>query len=226
MGVTRLLRRLLLWGGAIWGLTYGFVFAWVLFWPETDSANLAPADVIICFGAGMTGDGTLAPATIDRVARCAELYAAGVAPKVLTTGGVAAPDGPSAGGQMAALAQAFGVPAADLIIESRAQSTLQNGLFSLPLTDAGRIIIVSEGFHLPRCWASIRWAAWQLGLAQPDITLVMSNPVRRDPASGRINQGIILRETLALWFNGARAAAYSLGGALGIPPDDRIDWLH
>ncbi len=227
MGIARLLRRLLICGVAIWALTLMAVLGWMLAWPETDTTDLAPADVIICFGAGMRPDGTLAPASIDRVATCAQLYAAGVAPRVLTTGGTASPDGPSAGGQMAALAQDYGVPATDLIVEGRAQSTLQNGLFSLPLiSDAQRIIIVSEGFHLPRSWASLRWAAWQLGRDQPDISLVMSNTVRRDPVSGRINHRIILRETLALWFNAARAMAYSLGGAFGMAPADRLDWLR
>ena len=227
MGIAGLLRRLVIWGAALWALTLMAVLVWMQVWPETDTTDLAPADVILCFGAGMRPDGTLAPASIDRVAKCAQLYAASVAPKVLTTGGTAAADGPSAGGQMAALAQDYGVPAADLIVEARAQSTLQNSRLSLPLiSDAQRIIIVTEGFHLPRSWASLRWAAWQTGRDQPDISLVMSNTVRRDPVSGRINHRIILRETLALWFNTARAIAYSIGDAFGVAPADRLDWLQ
>ena len=203
------------------------MLAWTFLWPEPDITALAPADAIVCMGGGMDQNGTLADATLKRVERCVQLFDAGLAPLIVFTGGTAAADGPSAGGQMARYAVDLGLPPDAVIKEAQAQSSLQNAIFTLPLLpDAQNLIIVTEAFHLPRSWASFRWAAWELGLDAPQMTLVMSEDVRRDPVNGSVNWNILMRESLAIWFNGARAATYSAATAAGWAEERRVDWLH
>lgn len=115
----------------------------------------------------------------------------------------------------------LGLPEDAVIEEGRAQSTLQNALFSLDLAqDKHSFIIVTEAFHLPRSWASFQWARWQLDLPAMSFALVMSEPVRSDPVSGDVRWQILARESLAIWFNAARAFAYS------VSPNRSVDWLH
>jgi uncharacterized SAM-binding protein YcdF (DUF218 family) len=172
-------------------------------------------------GGSMSADGTLAASTLTRVERCVQLFEAGLAPMIIFSGGIARPTGPSAGAQMGRLAMTLGAPQDSVIAEGLAQSTLQNALFSLPLIpNAERIIIVTEAFHLPRSWASFRWAQWELGHPATSFTLVMSEDVRRDPATGDVRWNMLVRESLAIWFNAVRAVAYS------VAPHDPVDWLH
>lgn len=197
------------------------MLAWTFLWPDPDIDTLDTGDVIVCLGGGMNAQGVLAPATLRRVDRCAELYEAGIAPVVLFTGGRPTPQSPSAGGQMMRYAQTLGVPQSQMIVEPAAQSTLQNALFSMEyLQSAQRLVIVTEAFHLPRSYASFRWAAWEGGVDPFSVQLVMSEPVRRDVVTGGIRWQILARESIAIWFNLARAAAYSL------TPNASTDWLH
>jgi len=106
-------------------------------------------------------------------------------------------------------AMTLGLPQSAVVEDGLAQSTLQNALFSLPLIpNAEHIIVVTEAFHLPRSWASYRWAAWELDHPATSVTLVMSEEVRRDPHTGDVRWNIQIRESHAIWFNLARALAY------------------
>ena len=215
-----LLRRLIRWGVwlALW--TFVVVTAGTLLWPVAPADQVARSDVILCLGAGMEADGTLDPASHHRVERCVDLYLAGVAPQVLFTGGRAAPDGPSAAGQMARLAQGHGLPEAAALKEPRAQSTLQNAIFSLDLLPPdARITLVTESFHMPRSWLSLKWAG--AGRVTPVVTAPVAD--RRRPAQ---RWQMIPREVLAIWFNLARAGAYEVTGWLGMDPAKRIALLH
>lgn len=217
----RPLKWLLKWAITFFVAMTFSMLAWTFLWPERAAADLPQADVIMCLGAGMDAGGNLGPAAQTRTARCVDLYNAGRAPIVVFSGGTASDTSPTAGGQMALLAQSLGIPATATVVEGRAQSTLQNALFSLPLApDATDMIIVTEAFHLPRAWASFRWAAFELGTPQPTLTLVMSEQVRRNAAGDGPNLSALTRESIAIWFNIARAAAFSLH------PDAAVDWLH
>jgi len=169
----------------------------------------------------MSPDGILAPSVLTRVERCVALYNAGLAPNVVFTGGTARANGPDAGTQMARYAASIGLPIGAAIVEGRAQSTLQNALFTYDaLPAADHLILVTEAFHLPRSFASFRWAAWTTGRTAPMIRLVMSEPVRRDVNTSQIHWRILVRESVAIWFNLVRAFGYTLAPA----PD--MDWLH
>lgn len=197
------------------------MLGWTFLWPAPDLSKIAPADAIMCLGAGMDASGTLDHAALRRVERCVELYDAGLAPTVVFSGGVARSTGPSAAHQMGLYAQSLGLPVGALVEEGRAQSTLQNALFSLDLVpDAMRIIVVTEAFHLPRAWASFRWASFETGMPAPVTALVMSENVR--PASDKtgVSWTVLIRESIAIWFNAARALAYS------VLPNPSVDWLH
>ncbi|MCF2870732.1 YdcF family protein [Octadecabacter sp. G9-8] len=197
------------------------LLAWTFLWADNDVRNVQQADVIVCLGAGMDASGTLGPASLRRVEKCVELFDAGVAPVVVFTGGIARPNGPSSANQMAQYGQSLGLPADAVIEEGLAQSTLQNALFSLPMiAQADQLVLVTEAFHLPRSWASFRWAALELGVAAPKMTMVMSEHVRPNDDGRGINWPVLARESIAIWFNAGRATAFS------VVPFATADWLH
>ncbi|SLN15628.1 YdcF family protein [Pseudooctadecabacter jejudonensis] len=217
----RLLSRVIRYGLRAYLLMSAALLAWTFLWPDPDPDAVQPADAIVCLGGGMSPDGTLAQAVLTRIERCVQLHEAGIAPFVVFTGGTAAENGPDAGTQMARFAATLGLPTDAAVVEGRAQSTLQNALFTFDMIPAPRrIVLVTEAFHLPRSYASYKWAAWEVGLPSPSISLVMSEPVRRDPVSGTPNWRILARESLAIWFNLGRAVAYS------VAPDPDVNWLH
>ncbi|MEM8578737.1 MAG: YdcF family protein [Pseudomonadota bacterium] len=198
----RALARAALTAATLYALTMLAVCAWTFTWPAP--RELEKADAILCLGGGLAPDGTLPGPVRTRIEACVAAQAATQTPLVVFTGGTRAQDGTRAGDVMAQHAIALGLPGSAALRETRSHSTLQNMLYALQLAPrTERLIVVTEAFHLPRAGASLRWAAWQLRLPQPSITLVMSEPVRR-PA-----RPILMREALALWFNAARAAAFS-----------------
>lgn len=215
----RLLRRAVLAGVLVWALTLAGV--WVgANWLDRQTALPAPADAIICLGAGVARDDPSLPdAASDRRARaCAALQVAGVAPVVIFTGyGV---PGHSAAEAMAARAIGAGLPPEAAVIEPQARSTIQNAAFSrsvLP-TEADRVVVVSDAFHLPRAKVIFRL------LDYPQIALYAA------PATGSEGEGPslwrwMLRESVAIWFNAGRGAAYVAAGWAGIDRDTRIGWF-
>ena len=122
---------------------------------------------------------------------------------------------------MRELAVSLGVPAAATSVESLSQSTLQNALFSRPvlgpLADAP-VMLVTDGFHLARAWASFRWAGY--------------GPVRLAAASAFGDQPTApadrwpAREALAWWFNLARVAACEVIGCRRGPEAAPVEMLR
>jgi uncharacterized SAM-binding protein YcdF (DUF218 family) len=94
-------------------------------------------------------------------------------------------------------------------VEDRSRSTLQNALFSRPLLGplAGdRVILVTDGFHLARAWASFRWAGY------PQVSLAAASAFGQPPLPEQAWR--TCRETLAWWFNLARVAAWEAARAV------------
>lgn len=215
--------RLIKWGTALFVLTLSGVALFSTFWPERTLDSYDQADLIMVFGGGMDADGSLHRSTSDRVKKGVALYHAGASKRLHFSGGRGRPDGPAAGERMAALAQSMGVPASAISHEDSSQSTLQNALFSLPqLGPASSVILVSEGFHLPRVVASTLWAA-----GPKDIQVAFSTRFR-DPMTPQSTGafGMMFREALAWWFNLGRAVLYSAGGWVGVDQTTRAEWLH
>ena len=181
---------------------------------------LPQGDAILCLGAGVDGAGRIDAASRARAQTCADLARAGAAPVVIFTGGPARPGAPSAAAGMAEAAAQAGLGQADVILEQSAQSTLQNALYSRALVPGhGRLILVSEAFHLPRAWASFR------AMGARDLALYPSERLRHR-ADGRPAWAMLARESIALWFNAGRFALWGLGGVIGIEDSARADWLR
>lgn len=221
MGV---IRRVIQWILAIYTLTVASIVAFSALAPTGTAAGAS--DIIVVLGAGLSGDGTLHQSSKRRVDRGVTVWTRGLAPRLHFTGGVARPDGVSAGQMMAERAMSQGVPEAVISYEGKSQSTLQNALFSQPMLEqAARLRLVTEGFHLPRSWVTFRWASTRAG-GPPQILLTHSDRFRpatkESPLSGL---RMVLREGAAVWFNLVRAIVYDLAGLLGTPAQTRAEWL-
>jgi len=211
----RFLGRVIRAGIALWLLTYAAVLGWTYLWPMERA--LPQGDVIVC----LSGGGDVPLRTPDgvpsRAETCAALFAAGAAPRVLFTGGALDPRLPSSAETMAA---ATDLPEDVVVIEPDAQSTLQNALFSIPLLDPdSNLILVTEAYHLPRAWMSFHL------MGSKNATLYASTRVVRNENGAILERHPILRESLAIWFNLARFAAYIAAGWIGTDDDTRAVWL-
>jgi uncharacterized SAM-binding protein YcdF (DUF218 family) len=159
-----------------------------------------PARVLIVLGGDVKPDNSLGRQTRQRVEAGVALFNAGAAPRVHFTGGS---EGVPAGEQMRRLAVSLGVPAAATSAETRSQSTLQNALLSRPvlgpLADEP-VMLVSDGFHLARAWASFRWAGY------PSVRLAAASAFGPPPLAEQLHW--LAREAVAWPFNIARMFAY------------------
>lgn len=217
--IGRLVGRAVVAGLTVWAVTLIAVIAAAAILSRPAPLP-APADAIICLSAGVSRDDPRLPdPASDRRARaCGALQAAGVAPVVIFTGaGVA---GHSAAEAMAARAMAEGLPAAAALREGEARSTIQNAVFSRALLPEGpgRVVIVTDAYHLPRSWAIFRLAGY------PEVAVHVARG-RPEPSEGRWLWRGTLRETLAIWFNAGRGAAYLVGGLAGVDRETRIGWF-
>ena len=159
----------------------------ICFFGATDYRR--PADVIVVFGARANADGTPSRALADRVRTACDLYRAGLAPRILMSGGPGegATTEPRA---MRILAERLGVPA-NAIVEDAAglntDATVRNTPRALPVRPA-RALVVSHFYHLPR----IKMAYQRSGI---DAFTVPSRDTV--PFSMPFN---IAREDLAFWW--------------------------
>ena len=196
--IVRLAANLLL----LYLLTAAAVVAsavWFALRPPTQTAG-----VLVVLGGAMSEEYGLGSQTRARVEAAVALFNAGAAPRLLFTGG-----GPGgrvpAGEQMRALAVELGVPAAATAAENEAHSTLQNALFSRPVLGPladGPVMLVSDGFHLARSWASFRWAGYR------EVRLAAATAFGDAPLPEQLRA--IGREALAWWFNPVRVAAFEV----------------
>lgn len=112
-------------------------------------------DVIVVLGAMVEKDGTAGQMLRNRIAKAAELYYEGAAPKLILTGAAAHNRWVEAE-VMAAGLQALGVPQNALILESRARTTAENAHFSATIIAEHRwqrVLLVSSAPHLARATA-------------------------------------------------------------------------
>ena len=161
-------------------------------------------DAIVVLGAAQY-DGRPSAIYQARLEHAVDLWAGGVAPLVVFTGGKEPGDRFTEGGSGARWALARGVPSAAVVTEEQSRTTYQNlagAKRALERRDPGggrrRIVIVSDPFHMFR---AVRQAA-DLGMdAYP-------SPTRTSPLSAsrlKLTE-LVLREDLAI-------AGYLLSGA-------------
>lgn len=218
MPLFRSIRRLIAWCVVIYLGTLGFVAGYATLRPLWEPTDIK-ADLIIVLGGGMSPKGSLHTSSTVRVDKGIALFNAGAAPRIHFTGGLASPNAPSAGKQMAARAIAAGVPEGATSFEGQSYSTLQNALFSKPVwQDADKIVLVTEGFHLPRSWATFK------AFGAQDITLASARRFRGE----RVRAGfrMTFREALAVWFNAARFLVWQGAAWSDMSQEDRDALLY
>jgi uncharacterized SAM-binding protein YcdF (DUF218 family) len=133
---------------------------------NTDATHF---DTLIVLGYPAFPDGTPRPEMRERVLEGVREYRAGVAPRMIMTGGSAHNENIEAH-VMARLAEAQGVPASAVIEEGQALDTIQNAYYSVRIMQAHgwhSAEVVSSPSHLPR--ASLIFAhfpiAWRMHAA-------------------------------------------------------------
>jgi len=119
----------------------------------------AKADAIVVLGLRLSSDGRPRPGLVHRVRLGADLWRGGAAPLLVLSGG--GDRDRSEAEVMRALAIAHGVPEAVLLVEPRSRTTWANAQETAALLRARglhRVILVSDGYHLPRARVLFRAA--------------------------------------------------------------------
>jgi uncharacterized SAM-binding protein YcdF (DUF218 family) len=105
-------------------------------------------DAIVVLGAPLTRDGRLTPVLEERVAAAAALWHAGAGRHVVATGGITLGAPRAEAEALAEGLAAAGV--ADVVVEPRARTTLENAKFTAALLaplGARRVWLVTQPFH-------------------------------------------------------------------------------
>jgi uncharacterized SAM-binding protein YcdF (DUF218 family) len=189
-------------------------------WLANRSSAPQSASVIIVLGGGVLQDGRPGPDTRDRVEHAIALYKAGVAPRMHFTGGHGNPRLAGLGNAMADVAIAAGVPREAITVENASRSTLQNALLSrapLPPEDAGAILLVSDGYHLARAWATFRLAGYR------PVEVSAATAFGKGTFYAQARR--VVRESLAWSFNAARLAVWVALNAVGVERPDTSELL-
>ena len=118
-------------------------------WGKVERAQRS--DAILIFGTGVRADGTASSTLRARTRHAYELWARGLAPLIVCTGGVGTHP-PAESRVQERLLVGWGVPASAILREERSTSTWENAKFAAPLLPPGSsVIAVSDPFHLWRC---------------------------------------------------------------------------
>jgi uncharacterized SAM-binding protein YcdF (DUF218 family) len=118
----------------------------------TRDTNLTHFDTIVVLGTPANSDGTPSPEQRERTLEGVREFKAGIAPRLILTGGPAHNQFVEAH-VMATLAIAQGVPAEAVIEEDQAQNTIQNIFYSQRIMAAHQWTsaeVISSPSHLPR----------------------------------------------------------------------------
>ena len=131
------------------------------------------ADVAVVFGAKVNADGTLSPSLDDRVRTAAVLYRSGLVRSLVMSGATGA-EGYDEPGTMRRRAERLGVPSRAIVLDRLGVDTAATVADTVPLLrreHAGRVLAVSQFYHLPR----VRFAFAEAGL---DVLTVPASPSR------------------------------------------------
>lgn len=163
----------------------------------------ARADAAVVLGAAVWSREP-SPVFRERINHAVALYRAGRVRKIIFTGARGSSDEPAESAAAKTYAASLGVPASDMLIESKSHTTYQNLLYAKRVADANglrRLFVVSDPLHMRRAMSM----AGDLGLdARPSPT----QTTRYRTAGARFGQ--LLRETYYY-------AGYLVGRAVGRP---------
>jgi uncharacterized SAM-binding protein YcdF (DUF218 family) len=157
-----------------------------------------PADAIVVLGAPVGPDGRLGPVLEERVRAGVALWAAGRAPRLCLSGGLAQGAREREAVAMARFARTLGVPGDALVVEDQSATTRENAFFvARALGTEARIWLVSQPFHLRRA----RMWFVRAGFADVRPWLIADSLQFREPGRG---WRWVWREYLALARDGLR----------------------
>ncbi len=139
-----------------------FPVAQMLCFGKTDYRR--PADAVVVLGARAYADGRPSDALADRVRTACQIYRAGLAKKLIFSGG------PGDGAiheteSMRRLAVKLGVNDADIILDEaglNTQATVRNSEAVLSKSRAYRVLVVSHFYHLPRIKLAFQRDGWDV----------------------------------------------------------------
>lgn len=141
-----------------------------------------PADAIVVLGAAQW-DGKPSPVLEARLDHAFDLYAAGLAPKVIVTGGVGVGDNYSEGEVARQYLLRKGIPAAAVLTENRGRTSYESmeGATALMQRNGWRsALLVSDPFHMYR----LKRMASDLGV-QAATSPTRTSPIRPGSAEER-----------------------------------------
>jgi uncharacterized SAM-binding protein YcdF (DUF218 family) len=145
-------------------------------WAQGQKDEARPADVIVVMGAAQY-DGRPSPVFAARLDHGVGLYLAGVAPRLLLTGGKAIGDRTTEAAVGRAFAIAHGVPAEAIMVEQESRTTLESirAVADLLATDHLRMaVFVSDRPHMLRV----------LRMAADNGITAWGSPTRTSPIEG------------------------------------------
>ena len=224
MGITQLLRgiiKLVKWSAVIYVATIVGLLLFNVLYDVTRPDPPRNADVIVVLGGGHSADGNLSQYSFMRMAKGFELLIEQRAPRIVFSGGVSNSGRAPIALLMADVARNMGVPNFAVGIEPSSTSTLQNALYSVgTIENLKTAIIVTDGYHLPRAWASFAWAG------DHDLILERPGTLRTGDKLGfkKLAWGYA-REGLAIWFNLGRVALYEVLELFGVSYQTRLDLM-
>jgi len=127
-------------------------------YPPFSGSTTRRFDAIVVLGGGAVGKGTLRPSdqlsglSLERTICGADLFAQGLAPRLLLTGGEATifGPGPIEAVEMKRLALRLGVPEDAIVVEDRSRTTYENAVGVKGILGHASILLVTSASHVPR----------------------------------------------------------------------------
>jgi uncharacterized SAM-binding protein YcdF (DUF218 family) len=183
-------------GAACIGLALTAGYTTYRIWAQGQDDQERPADAIVVMGAAQY-NGVPSRVFAARIDHAVSLYLAGVAPRLVMTGGKAEGDRTTEAAAGRAFAMRLGVPGEDILVEDRSRTTLESIRAVADLLDATgarSAIFVSDRPHMLRV---LRMAADEGITAWGSPT--RSSPIERDLA-GQVNATVHELGALAYYF--------------------------
>ncbi len=158
LSLATLILTLLLSNYLVAGLLLGLIEDHV---PRVELTPSQGIDAIVVLGGGTYAKGSLRPAdqlgylTIIRTMCGVDLYARGIAPRLVMSGGDATifGHGPREAQEMKRFAMHLGVPEDAILIEEESRTTYENAVETKRLLGPATIVLATSALHLPRAQA-------------------------------------------------------------------------
>ena len=141
-----------------------------------------PADAIVILGSMVYPGARPGPALTRRTEHAVALYARGLAPVIICSGGQAGSETSTEAAAACDLAAALGVPRGALIEETRSRSTEENALDTAAILAAHgwrSVVLSADGYHLYRADLLFRRAGLVPYPSPAQVTAGPMNPIER-----------------------------------------------